>query len=136
MKKFQLLFLGAFVIPLLFSSFEAPLGGEIPEGIVLAFKAGNSKELSKYFNSNLELVIVDNENVYSKPQAEQIIKDFFMKHIPKNFTILHEGGKEESRYAIGNLVTNNGIFRVYFLLKHKDNMQLIHQLRIETEAND
>jgi hypothetical protein len=108
---------------------------DIPEGIVYSIKTGNSKELAKYFNISVDVVVLDKEDVYSNQQAEQIIKNFFATHSPKNFTILHEGGKDGSKYAIGNLSTSNGIFRVYFLLKIKNNVSLIHQLRIETETN-
>ena len=103
----------------------------VPDAIVLAFKTGNSKELGKYLNSNVELAILENEDVYSKTQAELLLKDFFLKHTPSNFVIIHEGGKEGSRYAIGTLSTNKGDFRIYFLLKKQDGASVIHQLRIE-----
>jgi hypothetical protein len=47
--------------------------------------------------------------------------------------VIHQGGKEDARYAIGSLETDKETFRVYFLLKNKDNKPLIHQLRIEKE---
>lgn len=106
---------------------------DVPKGIVLAFNAGNAKELAKYFNSTIELVIDDKEGVYSKLQAEQIVKDFFMKNTPasEGLILLHEGGKEASKYAIGNFYTKNGVYRVSFLIKTVDNVPTIHQLRIE-----
>jgi hypothetical protein len=110
--------------------------GAIPEGIILAFKAGNAAELAKHFNANVELVILENEDVYSKTQAEQIMRDFFAKHRPASFKIIFEGGKETSRYAIGSLSTSSGNFRVYFLIKNQDGIPLIHQLRIEEEDED
>jgi hypothetical protein len=108
----------------------------IPEGIILAFKAGNAAELAKHFNANIELVILENEDVYSKIQAEQILRDFFANHRPSSFKIIFEGGKETSRYAIGSLSTSSGNFRVYFLIKNQDGIPLIHQLRIEEEDED
>lgn len=107
--------------------------GGVPDGISAAIKAGNSREFARYFNTNIELVLPNTEDVYSKTQAELIIKDFFSKNTPSNFVILHQGGKETSRYAIGTLTTNTGVFRVYFLLKISDGEALIHQLRIEKE---
>ncbi len=106
---------------------------DIPEAISSAFKAGNSKELVKHVNNNVELVILENEDVYSKTQAEMILRDFFDKYPPKNFAILHQGGKNGSKYAIGDLTTSKGNFRVYFLLKKTEDSYLIHQLRIEKE---
>ncbi len=114
-----------------FNFFSPPLA--LPEGISSALKTGNSKALSGYFNNNIELVILGNQDVYSKAQAELIVKDFFRKYPPKEFSILNEGGRNTSRYAIGNLYTKRGTFRVYLLLKIVRNKHYIHQLRIEKE---
>jgi hypothetical protein len=108
---------------------EAP--GDIPQALIDAFKSGNAIELSKFFNTSIELAIIDQEDIYSKQQAELIVKNFFAKHVPTNFTILHKGGKEGSQYAIGNLVTSAGNFRVTLLIKQKDGQPYIHQLRFE-----
>ena len=108
----------------------------IPEKIILSVKAGNASELAEYFYSNIELVILGKEDVYSKTQAEQILRKFFADHRPTSFKIIFEGGKETSRYAIGSLTTSTGDFRVYFLIKDQDGSPLIHQLRIEEEDDD
>jgi hypothetical protein len=110
--------------------------GSIPEAVILAFRAGNAEELSKHFYNNIELILLENEDVYSKVQAEQILKKFFADHRPSAFNIIHEGGKETSRYAIGSLTTSSGNFRVSFLIKNQDGTLLIHQLRIEEENED
>lgn len=120
-----------FLISICFAAFASVVSAAVPEAIVLAFKTGNSKELGKYLNANVELAILENEDVYSKTQAELLLKDFFLKHTPTNFVIIHEGGKEGSRYAIGTLTTNKGDFRIYFLLKTQEGNSVIHQLRIE-----
>jgi len=109
------------------------LNQEIPRDIAIAFKVGNADELSRYFNNTIELVILDKEDVYSKVQAKQIIDQFFIDHTPKSFEFVHQGGKEESQFAIGKLVTFNGTFRIYLLIKLKNDKSFIHQLRIETE---
>ena len=106
---------------------------DIPTDISIAFKVGHAEELAKYFNNTIELVILDKEDVYSKVQAQQIIDNFFTEHTPKTFEIINQGGKEESKFAIGKLVTFNGTYRVYFLLKLKNDKPFIHQLRIEAE---
>ena len=111
----------------------APPAIMIPDGIVLAFQAGNAAELAKHFNTSIELIILEEENVYSKTQAEQIIRKFFSDHKPSSFTVIFEGGKEPSKYAIGKLVTSTGPYRVYLLIKEHEGSSLIHQLRIEAE---
>ncbi|MFP4366061.1 MAG: DUF4783 domain-containing protein [bacterium] len=109
----------------------ASVSAQIPKGINESFTKGNSRNLSVHFNENIELVVLNNEDVYSKSQAELILRNFFSENKPVKFELLHQGGKEASRYAIGNLQTEKGNFRIYFLLKLKDSVQLIHLLRIE-----
>ena len=110
--------------------------GKVPEGIAVSFEAGNAEELSKFFYNNIELIILEKEDVYSRSQAEQIIRKFFSEHKPEAFKIIFEGGKESSRYAIGSLQTRNETYRVYILMKTQDGSPLIHQLRIEAEEEN
>jgi len=106
---------------------------KLPSDIAIAFKVGNAKELARFFNNTIELVILDKEDVYSKVQAEQIVDKFFLDYYPKSFKFIHQGGKGESQFAIGQLITFNGTFRVYLLVKNKNDKPYIHQLRIEEE---
>jgi len=108
---------------------------QIPDDIILSLNSGNAKVLSEYFNQNVELVILENDNVnvYSKPQAQQIVSKFFSDYQPEKFSVIHQGGPENAKYVIGSLKTRKGVFRVYFLLKQKDNKSLIHQFRIEKQ---
>lgn len=106
---------------------------KIPDGISIAFKAGNAAELSKYMNSTVGLLLLDKEDFYKKNVAEAILKDFFNTCQTKDFIIRHQGAKSDAQYAIGILKTEKGDFRVYFLLKKVGPDLLIHQIRIETE---
>ena len=123
--SFVLFFISGF----LFSSLNS--SAQIPDEIILSLQTGNAKVLSGYFNDNVELVVLDNDNVYSKAQAKQIVNNFFNSFTPESFNVIHQGGKEGSKYVIGNLKTNNGNFRIYFLLKNSNGKDYIHQLRIE-----
>jgi hypothetical protein len=105
----------------------------IPGEISIAFKAGNAAELSKYMNSTIELLLLDKEDFYKKNVAETILKNFFTEYHTKDFTIRHQGAKNDAQYAIGNLKTEKGDFRVYFLLKKVGSELLIHQIRIESD---
>jgi hypothetical protein len=106
----------------------------IPAGISLAIKAGNATELSKYMNSTVELLLLDKEDFYKKAVAETILKDFFSEYHAKDFIIRHQGATKDAQYAIGNLQTEKGNFRVYFLLKKVNEELLIHQIRIESDS--
>ncbi len=126
------------IIPIIVFTVSAILASaqeqaKIPAGISIAFKAGNAAELSKYMNTTVELLLLDKEDFYKKNVAEIILKDFFRDYRTKDFIIRHQGAKNEAQYAIGNLTTEKGNFRVYFLLKKVDQELLIHQIRIEPD---
>ena len=105
----------------------------IPGGISIAIKAGNASELSKYMNSTIELLLLDKEDFYKKNVAETILKDFFTEYRTKDFTIRHQSAKNDTQYAIGNLKTEKGDFRVFFFLKKVDQELLIHKISIESD---
>jgi hypothetical protein len=123
----SILFIAGFII------YAGQLKAQVPDEILQSLKTGNSKTLSEYFNQNVEMVVLENDNVYSKAQAQQIVNKFFSNNPPESFIIIHQGGKEGAQYVIGNLVTSKGTFRVYFLLKKSNGKDYIHQLRIEEQ---
>jgi len=106
---------------------------KIPAGISIAIKSGNATELSKYMNSTVELLLLEKEDFYKKVVAETILKDFFNEYHTKDFVIRHQGARNDAQYAIGNLETEKGNFRVYILLKKVDQELLIHIIRIEPD---
>ena len=105
----------------------------IPVGITSSFKTGNSEELAKYFNATVQVMVLGKEDFYKKNVAETILKDFFREHRIKDFVIKHQCGTADAHYAIGNMTTEKGDFRIYFLLKKVNQELLIHQLRIEPD---
>lgn len=105
--------------------------------VVLAMKTGNAKELAEQFIPNIDLTVKETSEVYSKAQAEQIIRKFFNDHPPVDMVIEHSGvSKFGDKYYIGILRTRNGYFRVTFFLKKNGDLMQVKQLRIEASKND
>ncbi len=99
-----------------------------------AIRSGNYSRISAFFKESVELNLPGNEGLYSKAQAELILKDFFAKNVPKNFIPKHGGeSKDGSKFTIGTLETTNGNFRTYFFLKKEGETLIIKELRIEKE---
>jgi len=106
----------------------------IPDGVIEAIKTGNSKQLANYFNSSINLVILESNGVYTKKQSEIIIGDFFSEHQPNGFQIIHEGEQLTSSFVIGRLKSYSGfVFRVYFLMQRFDGENVITEFKIELE---
>ena len=128
MKKISSLFALFLIIG---SSFAMDVYDEIS----LSIRSGDAKQLSSFFGPTIDLTIINKEDVYSKAQAEQVIKDFFSKNTPKSFTIIHKGASPEgTQYAIGSLVTTNGkTFRTSFYIKSSNGKNILQELRFESE---
>jgi len=111
--------LGAQTVPVEFSS---------------AMKVGDAAKLSQFFHESLELTILDKDYVASKNQATRIMENFFKENPPTGFKISFEGTKEKSKYAIGNLTTGKGNFRVNIFFMNKDEKRLVYYMSIEKES--
>jgi len=129
------------LIIFMFTALVLPISGQDDAGlsakIEVAIKAGNAAELAKLMHSSIDLTIPGNEGVYSKTQAELILKDFFSKNNPLEYKTLHKGSsKDGARYCIGNLKTDKGMFRAYFYMKKKGDEYFIHEFSLNSEEND
>ena len=126
MKKFTSILLAAFL------AISVGFAQNANETISSAIKLGNYKELSKYFDTKVELTIGAKEDSYSKAQAELIVKDFFAKDKVTNYQVIHKGKSPDgAQYAIGTLTTAKGVFRTYVLTKDVNGAIRIQQLRFE-----
>lgn len=104
------------------------------EDIANAIRSGDAKSVSRFFSNSVDLTLISQEDVYSKAQAEQIIKDFFNKNTPRSFSIIHRGeSKDGAKYAIGNLTTSSGNYRVYYYFKISGSSVNIQELRFMKE---
>ncbi|MFM1745997.1 MAG: hypothetical protein RLZZ630_1934 [Bacteroidota bacterium] len=108
---------------------------DLLDDIANALRSGDAKSVSRYFGNTIDLTILTKEEVYSKTQAEQVLKDFFLKNPPRSFSFLHKGeSKEGARYAIGTMTTSQGqVFRTYFFVKVKAGQPIIQELRFMME---
>jgi hypothetical protein len=112
----------------------APLfktGMEI-EDVVNALKSGNAVQLSRYFDTRVDITLADRSDNYSRTQAEMIMKDFFSTNDVRNFEIRYKGENNGSRYCLGTLKTRNGDYRTRLFMKQKDNHQVLQEISFQT----
>jgi len=99
-----------------------------------AIKAGSAKEVVKSFNQSLDINLEGEIKTYSKAQAEFVLRDFFKKHPPTDFTIVHTGSSKGGlQYAIGNLKSNNETYNVLIRVKQAGNEYLVHEISFVKE---
>lgn len=125
------------IISMFFAALQPPTEPllDISDDVAAAVKTGNAANVAKFFSANVDMKIIDKEDVYSKAQAELILKDFFSKNTLKSFAVIHKGtSKTGDQFAIGTYETSAGKkFRTYFLFKKEGSGLTIQQLRFETQ---
>ncbi len=77
----------------------------VPDQIVLAISNGNSDDLAEHFNRNIELKLLNKSSIYSRYQAKIVIKNFFLKNVPKEFKVIYKYESEEMIQIYGKLTT-------------------------------
>ena len=121
---FTTLLMGAMLIV---SSFTLKQGS-IDE-VIGVLRAGNSSELSRYFDEKVELTLPDKSDSYSKAQAQLIVKDFFGNNGVKGFDLKHKGDSPGGHFCIGTLQTNAGNFRTNVFMKN--GKEVVKEIRFQ-----
>lgn len=110
------------------SSFSSLMG--IDE-VISALRTGNSAELSKFFDDNVELTLPDKSDNFSRAQAQLILKDFFGNNGVKGFDLKHKGDSPGGHFCIGTLQTNAGNFRTNVFMKTKNGKEVVKEIRFQ-----
>jgi hypothetical protein len=101
------------------------------DGVIGALRSGNTAEMSKYFDDNVELTLPDKSDNYSKAQATLILKDFFSNNGVKGFDVKHKGDQGGGQFCIGTLQTQTGNFRTTVFMKIKSNRDVVKEIRFQ-----
>jgi hypothetical protein len=119
---------------LLFLSFQCLAIHGVSPQVISGFQKGSAESISQYFDETIELNAPGIEGLHSRDQANFILKDFFRNNPPTGFFVKHNGdSKNGAHYAIGELTTSKGVFRVYLLYFGEGNKISIRELRIESD---
>lgn len=105
------------------------------EDMVNAIKNNRVEDMVKYFDNIVPITINNTQSIYSKNQAEVVLKDFFEKNIPKDFLVMDNGSpNNSSKFIIGSLVTPSGTkYNVYILMKLKNSDYMLQEIKMNKE---
>jgi len=105
------------IVSLLFTS---TVNAQDFEKVKNAISISSAKEISRFFDNNVEITIDGKTSNYSKTQAEFVIKDFFKSNPATKFEIIHKGNSQGGLiYAIGKYSANGKSYRT--LVRMRDN---------------
>ena len=132
MKRFWILILLVF-----FTFTQVNAQNNIIDDISLGFANSDQQTIAKYIGNKVEINLFDLSSVYSKAQAEMVLKDFFDKYEVQSFQLFNKNNANggPSKFAIGNLNTRNGNFRIFFILKEQEGAYFIQEMRFLAQAS-
>lgn len=91
-------------------------------------------DMEKYFDNFVPITLNGNQAIYSRNQAEVVLRDFFDKNTPRDFNAMENGAPDNnSKFMIGTFDSQNAKFNVYILMKLKDGNYIIQDLRLNKE---
>ncbi|MGE0770587.1 MAG: DUF4783 domain-containing protein [Cyclobacteriaceae bacterium] len=97
-------------------------------------KAGSAKEMANHLNQSIDINMEGNVSTYSKTQAEFVFRDFFKKHPPKDFAIVHTGSSKGGlQFAIGRYLSGADSYSVLMRVKDVSGVYLIHEISFVKE---
>ena len=109
MKMYKLVTL-LFVFTVGMLQFAPAQNADVPNEITAALNSGDANKLAGWLNTNVELVIGDKNDVYSKQHAIAIISDFFRNNSVQSFQVLHKGNREAASFVTGEVLVVDGGF--------------------------
>ena len=133
MNANRALFILVFAV-LTFFSASGQAQDNIIDQVKETIKAGSAKELAKYLNQTVDVMIDEKLETYSKAQAEFVLRDFFKIHPPSEFNIIHKGeSKAGQPFAIGSYKSGKETYRVFMKIKSVSKTMLVHEIHFSKE---
>lgn len=123
---------------MLFVSLFVPVSTtDVIDKIAELIRKANTHELAQSFATTVDLTILDNENIYSSAQAEQLLNNFFSKDQPRSVQVLHRiSSNSNYRYGVVMLTTTNGVYRIAFSLRKMEGQFKLTEIRIERKKQN
>ena len=122
------------LVALLFAGNRALAQAEIFAPLKEVIKTGNAKDMTKFLNQSVDMNLEGEVNTFSKAQAEFALHDFFKKHPPKDFAIVHTGSSKGGlQFAIGRYLSNGESYSALIRVKEVGETYLIHEINFVKE---
>jgi hypothetical protein len=101
--------------------------------IASALQTGNVSALAAYFDRQVEITLLSQDDFYDKASATAQMQTFFAGNRPSACSLSHKSTSDDktSGYAVGTLTAGGKNYRVSVYTRTVDGKALIRELRIE-----
>jgi Domain of unknown function (DUF4783) len=119
---------------LVFFAGRAQSGLSPIEDMVNAMKTNRVADMAKYFDNFVPITINNSQVLYSRNQAEVVLKDFFDKNNPSGITVMDNGSPDPtSKFCIGSFTTPAGVKYSFYILMRLKGSFVVQDLRLNKE---
>lgn len=108
----------------------------VVENVVKAVNNSDASLMSKAFSSSIDINIDNNQAIYSKTQAEVVIKKFFEANTIKSFETKYISQQDDRSflYIVGTLITEKSNYLVLLNFKHTNNTYYLVEIKFEPQS--
>lgn len=122
-----------FLLALLLIFHPARAQGIVIDEVNNAMRNGNATAIARHFDDIVDITINRNQSSYSSNQAEMVLKNWFSKNVPKDYTIEHSGASPNNNaiYCVGSINTSTGRYKVYMFFKPEGNDYVLQEIKLQ-----
>jgi len=105
------------------------------DNLILSLEIKNGEEISKYFNSESEIIIDNKSHKGNKYQQSKTLDNFYNDNNINKFNIIHKGDSENNIiYILAEYSSNNDLYKILLILKNKNNSYIIEKFKIDSTS--
>ena len=102
------------------------------DNLILSLEIKNGEEISKYFNSESEIIIDNKSHKGNRYRQSKILDEFYSDNSINKFNIIHQGDSENNIiYILAEYSSNNDLYKVLLILKNINNNYTIEKFKID-----
>jgi hypothetical protein len=119
------------ILIILCSFFVISAQAQIGDKIFTMIKNQDIEGILELADTEIDLCLLDDQNIYNKTEAKQKLRRFFSEHQPVSCEKVHTGKSKEKRsaYILGKMNTSDGITYRVFIYANANNKLM--ELRID-----
>ena len=105
------------------------------DNLILSLEIKNGEEISKYFNSESEIIINNEIHKGNKYQQSKTLDNFYNDNNINKFNIIHRGDSENNIiYILAEYSSNSDLYKILLILKNKNNSIIIEKFKIDSTS--
>ena len=102
------------------------------ENLILSLEIKNGEEITKYFDSNSEIIIDNKTYAGNRYQQSKILDNFYSDNNINKFNVIHQGDSENNIiYILAEYSSNSDLYKILLILRNKKNSYIIEKFKID-----